>query len=1118
MESVAPLKILRASAGSGKTFALTVHFLSLILETPNRYREILALTFTNKATAEMKSRILDVLEQLAIGRPERSSQAYIQQLKNVFPEWNEKIIQERADRAYRRILHDYSKFSVQTIDGFSQQVIRSFTYELGIDSGFSIELNLDKVRKDLMDQLYVQLNENQELFEWVLQRILQQIDRDKPWDINRELFELSRIIFSDDFKVLEDVAARPGNENLFESVAVYNRRWLELFDQELKTRLSEMVQLFQQSGVSSDQLYGKSRNFILKLNQYSGKDSDLDKLVKGLSTLENKIDAYQVEKNREPEVEKLYYSLNPKVEGLAGFLKESKPIFHLIQAVDANIHYLRLLKDMAGLLAEWRSENNAQLISDAQTLLSKIGRTAQGDPTFIWEKIGTRYQYFLFDEFQDTSHAQWDNLLPLLINALGSGRRSLQSHLIVGDVKQSIYRWRNGDFRILLEGVEAAVARAFHLEDTWELISKDTLATNFRSEKNIVAFNNYLYSNLPGIVQETLNKQVELDLYAEEDAYHQHWAKNRFNTTILRAYEDAIQEIPPHKADQNAGGVYVEFVKSLADPESRILMSEFRNLACEKAFDQVATWLSTGQFVPADIGILVRTNAEARLLIDYFNYRQSSGGYIFPVISGDALLLSGHPVINTLVAALRFMAFEGRAYHIYLADMAFYYGRATGADISADVWLHIAQADIHRLNGYFPDRLLQDWDNMKQLPLSELVERLMTGFGFDQDRSAVAYLLAFRDLVSVFIGSGSQDLMGFLDFWDEEGSSTALPSGEGSSAVEILTIHKSKGLAYEAVMIPFCSWNLDGQNSGQVWFDTEDSPFEAFGRIPLQYNKHVKQSILYPQYYQEQLYNYMDALNALYVATTRAKQQLWILSAYPHKPEPATKSDGKKEELKVKNVGSLLFNLIQSDDYEGEAIFTLGNLDPENVQATPIGETITDDPCLLTGYPTSTRLRELLTAQLEANANIDQKKRISALFSVALHELMARIESPEDVEGQLLKMVAEGRLSSVEKDRLEHLVHQAWDHPLLGYWLKNYENQASEQGIINAQGQTHIPDKVFFNKGETIVVDFKMTAVLSSVSHIEQVSQYVRFLKQMDFPRVKGYLYYFLQNELVEVN
>ena len=218
MPPVPPLKILKASAGSGKTYALTVHFLSLLLDNPLRYREILALTFTNKATAEMKSRILGVLQALATGDETREIQAYRDDLLAAFPEWDDNGFRSRADQAYRRILHDYSRFSVSTIDGFSQQVIRGFTYELGLDSGFSIELNTEKVRQDLMDRLYLQLNDYPELFDWVVERILQRIDDDKTWDINRELYKLSKIIFSDDFRLLEDVAGRPGNEQLFETV------------------------------------------------------------------------------------------------------------------------------------------------------------------------------------------------------------------------------------------------------------------------------------------------------------------------------------------------------------------------------------------------------------------------------------------------------------------------------------------------------------------------------------------------------------------------------------------------------------------------------------------------------------------------------------------------------------------------------------------------------------------------------------------------------------------------------------------------------------------------------------------------------------------------------------
>lgn len=1100
MDLVPPLKILKASAGSGKTFALTVHFLSLLLENSYRYKEVLALTFTNKATAEMKSRILLVLERLARGGGDKSSQDYQRELQKAFPAWDETEIQKRADAAYRKILHDYGRFSVQTIDGFSQQVIRSFTYELGIDSGFQIELNLDKVRKDLIDQLYIQLNENQELFDWVLQRILQQISLDKSWDINRELFNLSKIIFSDDFRQLEDIAAREGNEKLFEYVPEFNNKWLELFDAGFKERILRIQAIIRDSGVTKDDLYGKSRNFIPKFSNYNGIEDDLDSLIKGADTLKDNIDAYQVEKSRTAMVDQLYYQLNPAILALLDYLNENKPVFHLIKAVDANIHYLRLLKDMTDLLAVWRSDNNTQLISDAQTLLSKIGRTAQGDPTFIWEKIGIRYQYFLFDEFQDTSHTQWDNLSPLLINAMGSGRKAIHEHLVVGDVKQSIYRWRNGDFRILLEGVEEAVSQAFHLKDPSEMVAKGTLLANYRSQKNIIDFNNYLYSNLPARVQHTINAQVESEI--DEDRYAEHWLEKRFDSTILRAYEDAVQQSPPHlKADQ--GGVHVEFITPEESLTGRFSMTDFKKVACARTFDQIAQWIRNKKFKPGEIGVLVRTNDEARLLVDYFNFRLSSSDIVFPVVSGDALLLSGHPAVNAIISALRFMAYEGKTYHVFLADMVFYFSKATEKEILAEDWFNISKADIHSLSNLLPLDLIRNWDNIKQLQLTEQVERLIYSFGFHQEGTATYYLLAFRDLIAGFIESGAKGLQGFLDFWDEEGSTTALPISVESNAVEILTIHKSKGLAYEAVMIPFCTWSLDGRNTGQVWFDVEDTVFEAFERIPLQYSKNTKQSVLYPQYYQEQLYNYMDALNSLYVATTRAKEQLWILAPDPRGPK-------QDKAYSIRNVGSLLFDLIQEPFYIVESV-------EDFLDMTQKKKNDDKEALLVKGYPTSDILNQLLVKQVDQELKVYQKQRVSALFSVALHELMATVSHPDDLDDAVRKMILDGRLSPEEELQVIHLVRQAWGHPDLGKWLRGYNIQSNEQGIIDSTGATHIPDKVFFNAHETIVLDFKTTGVLSSPAHFNQVKAYTGFLQQMGFPSVKGYLYYFLQNELVEV-
>ena len=1108
-----PLKILRASEGSGKTFALTLHFLRLLLDRPASYREILALTFTNKATAEMKSRILEALEALASDSSNPKAAAYFQELQSAFPEWTREQIRRRADQAYRNILHDYSRFSVQTIDRFSQQVIRSFTYELGLDSGFRIELNTDKVGRDLMNRLYGQLNENPALFDWILERMLRQIEEDKPWNINQALLDLSRIIFSDDFRKLEEVYSRKGNEDLFDRLAREVLSEIVAFEEVVLQSTNLIAQQIESFGVTADELYYRASNFLLKFKNYKEKPGDLSALRAGVAKLADKPDAYQSAKSRTPRIDELYSKINPEIVSLHQILQDKLPAYQLLKAVDENIHYLRLLRDMAELLSEWRTDNGAQLISDAQTLLARIGRTEGGDPTFIWEKIGNRYRNFLFDEFQDTSHAQWDNLMPLLINALGSQDSSNPAHLIVEDVKQSIYRWRDGDFRILLDGVENGVASAFHLSDAGRLISKESLRYNYRSARQLIEFNNFLYTRMPDILQESINEQAK---EAMGDQYDVLWVQQGLHDTIIRAYEDVVQEIPPNKnAEKESGAIHVEYFSVEArDENERVGVAAFREEACAKTFDQIREWISQKAYKAGEIGILVRTKNEASLLIDYFKAQQALGELGFQVISGDALLLSSHAAIKAIIAALRFLAFEGREYNSYLSEMLYQYGVAKGQPMDADAWLVAGGGRLQDLGGWLPESLIVSWEELKQLPLASQVDRLIREFDFNEDGSALPYLLTLMDTVANFMNIHGSGLLGFLEFWKEEGAVIPLSADNRQDAVEILTIHKSKGLEYEAVMVPFCNWNLAGKADGQVWFDVSDVPIVAeFESIPLKFGKKVRESVIFDQYYKERLYNYMDALNALYVATTRARSFLWVLS-----PKPAKK---KQEDIKVNNVGSLLYKALEKHEaMTEEGSLSLGavtaNQAPE-LQQTELGDQ-TETTLSLHGYSGSNLLSTLLSKKMDIDLEQREKFRASASFSTCLHELMANLPSTASIGSAVAHLIGEGRLDQREGEQATILLHNAWSHPVLGPLLSSGYRQGNERAIIDTEGRAWRPDKVLFAEKETIVIDFKLSSALSDPSHINQLKGYMEFLQQLALPGVRGYLYYFLQNEMIEVH
>src|SRR5690606_31631461 len=465
MNTVAPLKILKASAGSGKTFSLTLHYLTLLLSNENSYREILAVTFTNKATAEMKERILSVLQGLATADKSQKIEDFRQLLLEQFREWDASQLQQKAHRVYRRILHDYSRFTVSTIDRFSQKVIRSFTYELNLDAAYKIEMNTAKVKQDLSIMLNQLLDERPDLLEWIIEYAEQKIAHNENWNYRQQLLNLANLIFTENFQEFNAYLASAKASDVFtllnKDVHEKTISFLDTLSQTIQT----FTATFRSFGVTADELKGKSRNKLITAskisdNIYKKSPSDLLKDFDRFLALLDDDDAYTAtDKSIRYDIQQ---ALQPILQQFVD-LYQLFPTYIAYQAVQNNLYYLRLLKEMSDLLSQWRKENGAQLISDAQILLNRLGLDEHNDPTFIWEKIGNRYNYFLFDEFHDTSRIQWKNYSPLLINALGNAKQKINEHLIVGDVKQSIYRWRNGDWRILLQQVEDQIARAFHL-------------------------------------------------------------------------------------------------------------------------------------------------------------------------------------------------------------------------------------------------------------------------------------------------------------------------------------------------------------------------------------------------------------------------------------------------------------------------------------------------------------------------------------------------------------------------------------------------------------------------------------------------------------------------------
>ncbi|TYR38078.1 AAA family ATPase [Sphingobacterium phlebotomi] len=1126
MNPVAPLKILKASAGSGKTFSLTLHYLTLLLSNENSYREILAVTFTNKATAEMKERILTVLQGLATADTSQKIVDFGHLLLERFPEWDDSQLQQKAHRVYRKILHDYSRFTVSTIDGFSQKVIRSFTYELNLDAAYKIEMNTAKVKQDLSVMLNQLLDERPDLLEWIIEYAEQKIANNENWNYRQQLLSLAGLIFTENFQEFNAYLAAANTDAIFTLLNKDVQEKTTFFLDTLAQTIQTFTTTFRSLGVTADELKGKSRNKLIAASKVSDKihkesATDLQKTFDRFLILLDDEDAYTAtDKSVRYDIKQ---ALQPLLQQFAE-LYRLFPTYIGYQAVHNNLYYLRLLKEMSDLLSQWRKENGAQLISDAQILLNRLGLDEHNDPTFIWEKIGNRYNYFLFDEFQDTSRIQWKNYSPLLINALGNAKRKVNEHLIVGDVKQSIYRWRNGDWRILLQQVEDQIAQVFHLSDQQrpDFIANGSLETNFRSYPNIIELNNYLFGTIPEKLQEVLNEKVIASL----DEEGQHWWTASGNAGMLvKAYQNSTQQIPLHRQNDpnKIGSIEIQY---LSVQDGRYRRNQVMEDALELLCDKIHSWISTGRYKPKQIGILVRSNAQARQVIETLMLYKNSSGLTFDVISGDALYLSANDAILLLIETLKALVYTTDKHVIHRAKMAYLYQMISRQQtFDTDYWLRFKDNNLHDINAILPAELPVQWPKLQQSPLIHLVEQLIEIYGLHETHNIhIPYILAFKDMVSNFSATGERGITQFLQYWEEDGCNVALPANGKVDAVEVTTIHKSKGLAYDVVMLPFCSWDLDGMTNGDFWIDTTDSPFQTLGKIPIKYSSTIGKSIFYKQYFEEMLFNYMDALNTFYVATTRAVQHLYVSA--PSFKENIDKKTGEILGLDIKNeyISDLLYQALSDKNspfpfHENRLladypIFESSKQKQE--EPTAVDTKILHRHISLSSYPISSELQNAFDKSNKRSINNILMLEKAAQYGILAHEIMSEITQEQEIDKLVDDYIENGILTTEDRPFILQEIREIWHHPDIHQWLTGNYKVWNEASIILENGETIRPDKVFTNDEETIVLDFKFTKG-DYADHQWQVDSYKKALRNLGYTNVKGYLYYAKINELVEV-
>lgn len=1101
-----PLMVYTASAGSGKTYTLAREYITRLIDNPNKYRQILAVTFTNKATEEMKSRILTKLYGIWRALPDSDDFYHDISRQTGLPE---RVIRERAGKALIQLLHNYSYFRVETIDSFFQSVMRNLARELDLTPNLSIGLNDMQVEEMAVDQLIDSLDSNSTMLKWLLRYIVSNINDNKSWNVIRSIKQFGNNIFKDAYKAesanLKKTTEAPGFwENYIKEIDSIKRK--------AKTKMEECSSRFfsvlDEAGIDTASLKGgANRNAAVSyFNKIKGDDFSSAKcLTKTLLQCMESSEAWVTKTN--PNRDYIKGVVDEKlIDILNQTERERSRLWKLYLSADVtgkNLYLLRLLDSIEKKVRELNADANRFLLSDTQHLLKSL--ITNSDSPFIFEKIGTRLDHIMIDEFQDTSTTQWNNFKVLLEECMSrSNDKNLISNMIVGDVKQSIYRWRSGDWRLLKD-----IEKEFDNADA--MVGRENLDTNYRSEGNIVTFNNVFFR----CAVEALKEGEEKDGNATgaED--------------IAAAYSTIRQNVK--KGNEGKGLVRI----TLLDGDDDYEALTFKHI--ENAINE----LTAKGIEQKDIAILTRKNSQITMIADYFLDKQSD----INIISDEAFRLDASVAVCMIVNALRYITNPND--NISLAYLVKTYRQAIMHSDAEDneVFMPLAEkgewsrqminsiAEDEKLPTGLRTLLAGDIARLRQMPLVELVEHLLQVLGLNEIKGEDAYLCTFFDSLNAFTTDNTADVDAFLKAWNEEIYKKTISSNK-VNAITGITIHKSKGLEFENVIIPFCDNTVP--NNEILWCKPDSEPFSDLPIVPVPYSAKLAESVYADSYLDERTQKVVDSLNVWYVAFTRASRNLFVI--------------GKQSGVRAKSpIQPLLDKLDGSDILDGHSLdkdddtniltFEYGALSAEGERLRGINIDRNDKEVvncnvfeqkempvevLVSSYNKKLTFLQSNKSRAYINSGSEEERQQKGYINegLVLHQVLSRIKSVEDIDRVLAEVRREGVFTNLPKDAasVSSMLNQRLRDKRVAEWFKSGLAVYSECDILNAgdgKTVTKRPDRVIVDNGKVTVIDYKFGK--PDERYNEQVREYMLLMRKMGYKDVCGYVWYVYSNETKEV-
>lgn len=1091
-----PLTIYKASAGSGKTFTLAVEYIKLLIQDPQNYRYILAVTFTNKATEEMKKRILSKLYGIVHGLPDADD--YLKQVKTAFPEKSERVIRSSAELALQLLIHNYHYFRVETIDSFFQSVLRNLARELGLAANLNVGLNNNEVEAQAVDNIIANIQHDEDpLLQWIMSFVNEKIQDSKSWNVITGIKNFGLSIFKEFYKTHQDRMHQLMNDPQFfatyksglqsrraevmKAVTGLAARYREILDEEGLTD-----KCFHQGSKSASAYFkrletgafrdGKSPNAYV-----APALCDPSALV---SKTASAAQAHAIKTRVVPliiEAEKLRVS--------------SLVTINSIDLTLANINELRLLGRIEQEVNAINEATGNFLLSNTQQLLHRL--IDNQDSPFIYEKIGGQIRYIMIDEFQDTSMVQWQNFKVLLDDCIAHDNGSL----IVGDVKQSIYRWRNGDWR-LLQGL---------CDKKNEMVEVKQLAVNFRSQRNIINFNNNFFE----LAAKSTAKQLLSDL-------QQQGGSDKVMSEaqdVENAYADVRQKVPEKRPE--VGLVSVRLLPT----------DDYEMQMVTHVKDIVEQLLACGT-PPGKIAVLVRKNKHIALLAEWFQQHPvtvNGQGLMAPMVSDEAFRLDASLAVNTIVTAMYVLINPTDT--LAMANLVKSYRKVClGNNQLTDTEIFI---DTDNLRSQLPNAMAEHWEELLAMPITDLAERLYKDFELSRLDGQSAYMCAFFDQLAKYLQRHVAGIKEFLDEWEAHLCGKSIHS-DGHNGIRLLTVHKSKGLEFDHVIMPWCDWEVE-KNDDTLWVEPRVSPYNDLPIAPLNLSKKKLLASVYKEDYQsEHIKNIVDNLNVIYVAFTRASRNLFVLgrrnsSQYPsqllstvlnqlyedsEKREQPVQAEMKRE---VSPNGSITYEYGSFSPSTVEKKETINNIFEQREDVTSID---------IQNYETRAHFVQsydsdnFIMSDEEREQSAARRTYINA--GNILHALFASIYCLDDLDKAINQLEFQGVLydRNMTRDELRTTLANRLQSRQVRQWFSPHWKVFNECSILTYDNDRQClvekrPDRVIYDGQQMIVIDFK--SGIERPEHQRQVSEYMTLLRNMGYRNVSGYLWYILTNHVLPI-